>query len=87
MPNERSTSTGSAALPADPENMNDKRAEFAGNALKTFEEETGSLIAEKTALPDLLCNLMHWCDRNAVRFDDALASARMHYEEETADDV
>jgi len=68
-------------LPADPEEMNDDRAEWAAMALEAFQHATGT--EEEDALRDLLCDLMHWCDRNNCDFNAALSRAQMHYETET----
>jgi hypothetical protein len=68
-------------LPPDPEGLNDKRAQWAAAALRCFQDESG---ADDEALGDLLCDLMHWCDRNSSDFDAALSTARMHYAAETA---
>jgi hypothetical protein len=68
-------------LPPDPDNMNDDRAVWAGNALATFMQQTGT--DQEGALCDLLADLMHWCDRNNSDFDAALERARAHYETET----
>lgn len=68
-------------LPPDPEGMNDKRAAWAGVALKAFCTETGADLEE--ALGDLLTDLMHWADRNSFDMDAALERARSHYEAET----
>ena len=68
-------------LPPDPEEMNDKRAAWASSSLRAFITETG--VDEEDALGDLLCNLMHWSDRNNYDFDAALDRARFHYEAET----
>jgi hypothetical protein len=62
--------------------MNDDRAEWAATALRQFQSATGSDFQD--ALADLLGDLMHWADRNAVVFDDELSRAQMHYEAETA---
>lgn len=70
------------ALPPDPENMNDSRAEWAGLALSTFMERTGA--DQEDALGDLLGDLMHWADRQNFDFDLALERARWHYEAETS---
>lgn len=51
-------------LPADPENMNDDRAAWAEAALNEFRRVTGT--DDEDALGDLLCDLMHWCDRTAA---------------------
>jgi len=69
-------------LPPDPEHMNDRRAEWAAEALRGFQCETGT--DNDHAMTDLLCDLMHWCDRHNSDFDAALSTARMHYEAETA---
>jgi hypothetical protein len=71
-------------IPPDPENMNADRAKWAATALRAFRKATGADAEE--ALGDLLCDLMHWSDRNNFDFDAALDRARMHYEAETARD-
>jgi hypothetical protein len=68
-------------LPPDPEGMNDDRSAWAGAALATFMQVTGS--EKEDALGDLLTNLMHYSDRNNFDFDAALDRARWHYEAET----
>lgn len=68
-------------LPGDPENMNSDRASWASAALREFQRVTGT--DDEDRLGDLLCDLMHWCDRNDLDFDAALSRARMHYEAET----
>src|SRR5262249_5299910 len=69
-------------LPPDPEEMNEHRSAWAAAALESFQRLTGA--DDTDALPDLLCDLMHWADRNEFDFEAALWRARMHYEEETA---
>jgi hypothetical protein len=69
-------------LPPDPEGMNDKRAEWAAQALAAFIERTNT--DEQDAVCDLLADLIHWCDRHGIAFDDQLARARYHYDAETA---
>jgi hypothetical protein len=73
--------TSTQDLPPDPEGLNGNRAHWAAAALRCFQGETG---ADDEALGDLLCDLMHWCDRNSSDFDAALSAARMHYEAETS---
>jgi len=68
-------------LPPDPEGLNNDRAQWAAAALRWFQRETGT--DDDTALCDLLCDLMHWCDRNNSDFDGALSTARMRYRAET----
>jgi hypothetical protein len=69
-------------LPPDPEAMNNDRAEWAATALLQFQSTTGS--DHEDALGDLLCDLMHWCDRNNYEFDLALTRAQGNYEAETS---
>lgn len=70
-----------AGLPPDPDGRNDERAEWGGIIIEAQRAIPGADPDE--CLVDLLGNLMHWCDRNGQSFDDALATARMHYEAET----
>lgn len=69
-------------LPPDPEGMNDQRAEWADAAIRKFQRITNA--DDEDALCDLLCDLMHWCDRDALDFDRELNRAKMHYDAETA---
>jgi hypothetical protein len=73
-------------LPPDPENMNADRASWAEAAIRQFQIETGTDWDD--CVKDLLCDLMHFCDRNTggttFDFEAALTTARMHYEAETA---
>jgi hypothetical protein len=50
--------------------------------LGCFQSQTG--VDDEDALTDLLCDLMHWGDRNAVSFSVSLGLAQMHYEAETS---
>lgn len=70
-----------ASLPPDPEGKNDDRASWAGSALATFIQVTGTDLED--AMGDLLADLMHWADRHNYDFDAALDRARHHYEAET----
>ena len=71
-------------IPPDPENMNDDRAEWAAASLRHFQCTTGTDYDD--ALCDLLCDLMHWCDRHEFEFESALSRARNHYAAETCSD-
>ena len=75
-------------LPGDPEKMNGDRAVYAGIALGHFQCETGT--DDEEGLSDLLCDLMHLCDRRAKEpgfdFDAELARAGRHYKAETEGD-
>jgi hypothetical protein len=64
--------------------MNDRRAAWAAVALRAFRLVTGT--DDEDALGDLLCDLMHWSDRNDYDFEAALSRARWHYEAETMPD-
>lgn len=71
-------------LPPDPEGKNEERAAWALHAVKAFQDATGR--GDETAIGDLLCNLMHLCDRMRDRYQrggPALSQAGMHYEAET----
>ena len=82
-----------AQLPADPEEMNDKRAEWASEALKAFEKHGEQPLPDATKeerhqlnqqnLSDLLADFGHYCDRAALDMRKALQTAKGHYDEET----
>ena len=78
------TATPQPTLPPDPENMNGKRAQWAEAALTKFKSLTGT--DDDTVLYDLLADLMHWCDRHAVTFNNEIDRARAHYDAETTPD-
>jgi len=75
-------------LPDDPEKQNHDRAVWAGIALGHFQDEIGT--DDDDSLSDLLCDLMHLCDRRSKAagfdFDRELDRARMHYQAETEGD-
>lgn len=71
-------------LPPDPDEMNDERALWAETALASFRDATGADKGD--ALSNLLCDLMHWCDRNRQSFLVAMERAQMHYDAETLGD-
>jgi hypothetical protein len=84
------TALAKPKLPADPEEMNADRARWAETAIRQFQTITGTDWDD--CVKDLLCDLMHFCDRNTfadgntgLDFDAALTTARMHYEAETTD--
>lgn len=68
-------------LPPDPEGMNDDRASWAATAIKEFIRETKT--DPEDALADLLCDLMHWADRNNENFMGQFDRAVRSYKEET----
>lgn len=67
--------------------MNSNRAEWAENALRSFEQEVmaGANEDDETILSDLLANFMHFCQREGLEFNKLLATAYMHFEEEAED--
>lgn len=69
----------------DPDGLNDERALWARQALDVFTRATG--CEEESAVGDLLCSLMHHCDRAGVDFFSELGRAVRHYEDETSADV
>ena len=75
---------GSSPLPPDPDELNDYRASWAAEAVKAFQETTGTY--DEDALCDLLADLMHWADRYDYDFAAALIHARDHYQAETRPD-
>lgn len=71
-------------LPADPEQMNDQRAAWAGDTLEYFATQAHHGPKEPALrLSDLLCDLRHYCDRAEIDFAAALSRADDHYFEET----
>lgn len=75
----------SAKLPPDPEGANEERAATAKKAVAAFRKASGTDMCD--AVADLLCDLMHLCDRDhrLGNFDDELHRAWSFYEEETED--
>jgi hypothetical protein len=71
-------------LPPDPEDMNDRRAAWAGEALSRFRDLTGTEPGD--AVCDLVADLMHWCDRNGQDFGRELERATGHFRAETLGD-
>jgi hypothetical protein len=69
-------------LPPDIDGRNGERAEWAELAIVAFEERTG--IDREDAVADLLCDLMHFCDRHdGFDFAADLNRAQGHYAAET----
>ena len=63
---------------------NRDRAEWASAALGHFQSITGT--DHEDSLSDLLGDLHHWCDRENVNFQNALDTARTHYQAECAEE-
>lgn len=68
-------------LPPDPEGMNEKRAEWAHDALVRFMDRTRQ-TDEDEALGDLLCDFHHLADRQGLDLAKFLSRARECYLEE-----
>lgn len=70
-------------LPPDPEGLNAERAQWADTAVAAFQKATGADRSD--ALPDLLCDIMHLCDRDAElgNFAAQLERASRNYSDET----
>lgn len=60
--------------------MNDRRSAWADEAINTFVDTTQT--DREDALSDLLCDMMHWCDRNEFDFSQELEMAESHYDYE-----
>lgn len=59
---------------------NDTRAETAQTAIDAFQRATRT--DDDDALPDLLCNLMHWADQRNIDFLAMLNRGASHYQAE-----
>lgn len=72
-------------LPPDPDGQNDDRASWAQHAIDAHGEITGATAAGDgdCNFADLLCNLMHWCDREGIDIHEALNDAHDLYRQET----
>lgn len=69
-------------------NMNEERADWAEEALETFCDTTGVRPENDgldTCIADLLCDLMHLCDRYGLDFDYLADHGRGHWREETSE--
>jgi hypothetical protein len=73
-------------LPPDPEDMNDKRADWIARSLGTFIKNTGQTVKEdgyEEIVGDFLADLGHFCDRKGINLQERLDVASHHYGEET----
>ncbi|ODR99305.1 hypothetical protein AUC68_04740 [Methyloceanibacter methanicus] len=71
-----------ATLPPNPDGQNNRRAAFAETALAAYMRNNA--VDPDSCLADLLCDLMHWSDRNDFNFADELLRAQGNYDAETA---
>ena len=70
--------------------MNRKRANWAQEAMEAVPAFSRMMDPAEggpyTATKDLLCDLMHFCDREGIDFDEVLDAAKNLYDGEVADD-
>ncbi|ANJ76534.1 hypothetical protein PQH03_28370 [Ralstonia insidiosa] len=66
----------------DLDGLNDERAMWARQALDAFQRATN--CEQESVVGDLLCDLMHHCDRTGVDFLSEMGRAVRHYEDETS---
>jgi hypothetical protein len=72
-----------ATLPPDTDKTNFRRAQWAEDALSTFERQHGEEGEHLQNLADLLSAFCHWCDYNGLRLAEALEMAGTKYSDET----
>lgn len=70
-------------VPPDPDNMNDLRAQWADDALVSFERDRGDQEKFVQNLANLLCYIGHWCDRNGLQLAKVWKMAAKRYSDET----
>jgi hypothetical protein len=74
------------SLPPDPDGMNGRHAGWAAAAaIRDFQRATGTDWCD--AVADLLCGLMHFCDRESFDFQQELDRARRYYKVECAEET
>jgi hypothetical protein len=72
------------SLPSDPEGKNDARAAAARKVLESFTREFGEREAgHEQNIADMVCDLAHFCDREAIDLKQIMECARAAYGEET----
>ncbi|MDR6397977.1 hypothetical protein ACTOWA_00265 [Herbaspirillum seropedicae] len=75
-------------FPADPDDLNDRRAEYAGVSIRALQAAAGEDADERELVfRDLLSNLNHWLDRRGVHYLDVFQIAMSRYAVQTAIDV
>ena len=67
---------------------NDDRADWAQKALAAFAAETNQSIDHETEeiVTDFLCDLMHFCIRKEINFDNCLENGTEHFRYESSPD-
>lgn len=82
------TAPATVVIPAhgghDPEEMNDRRAEWGEDMIHAIEACTGT--DRHDALSDGLSDLMHWAHREGFDFAKELERATEHFAEETSNE-
>jgi hypothetical protein len=69
------------------DDMNERRADWAQIAVDRFVDETSNPDEPVyEGIFDLICDLMHLCDRHDLDFDDLLRVAYDHHEAEIKED-
>jgi hypothetical protein len=64
-------------------NNNKDRAQRALHSVNEYKAYCGETVSDRVeTVTDLLCDLMHLCDRLGVDFDTRVVSARFHHDEE-----
>lgn len=70
-------------MPADPDGLNDFRAQHADDALVGFARAYDEDEINLQSLARLLRTVGHWCDRNGVSLSEALGIAAASYTRDT----
>ena len=65
---------------------NNDRADRAGRLIMAYEPGSAEL-SDESVVGDLIADIMHFCDKWALDFGMALASAHNHHDEEVADET
>lgn len=68
-------------LPPNADGLNEVRADRADLAIQTFLIESSA--EWDGSVRDLLCAMMHWCDKYGEDFEEALDCARVDYRDQT----
>lgn len=68
-------------LPPDPEGLNNDRATWGGYAILMHAHLSNATKAEAPA--DLICNILHWCDRNRRDYEEVLMQGLSYYTRDT----
>lgn len=62
---------------------NEERAARIDKLIEYYAVECkGDAYADETDPQDIICDIMHWCDRDGYNFEEFLSMARFHHEAE-----